>query len=92
MPLWGEADLLFGIFWKFYLFFSGGFFFQFFRLHVWRVPYEACIPLKYGDPIHKLNQQIRRLIPGVKFGVKFLAVDWPQPNLRKRWHKALVKL
>ena len=35
----------------------------FFRIHVWRVPYEACIPLKYGDPIHRLNQQIKQSIP-----------------------------
>ena len=58
-----------------------------FRIHVWRVPYEACIPLKYGYPIHKLNQQIKRSIPGTKL----FAVNWQQPNLRKRWHRTLVK-
>ena len=62
-------------------------FLEFFRIHVWRVPYEACIPLKYGDPIHRLNQQIKQSIPGTKL----FAVSRPQPNLRKRWHRALVK-
>ena len=64
-----------------------GIFLEFFRIHVWRVPYEACIPLKYGDPIHRLNQQIKKSIPGTKL----FAVYRPQPNLRKRWHRALVK-
>ena len=64
-----------------------GNFLEFFRIHVWRVPYEACIPLKYGDPIHRLNQQIKQSIPGTKL----FAVNRPQPNLRKRWHRALVK-
>ena len=64
-----------------------GSFLEFFRIHVWRVPYEACIPLKYGDPIHRLNQQIKQSIPGIKL----FAVNRPQPNLRKRWHRALVK-
>mmetsp|Transcript_66901 Transcript_66901/g.111958 ORF Transcript_66901/g.111958 Transcript_66901/m.111958 type:complete len:148 (-) Transcript_66901:276-719(-) len=64
-----------------------GSFLEFFRIHVWRVPYEACIPLKYGDPIHRLNQQIKQSIPGTKL----FAVNRPQPNLRKRWHRALVK-
>ena len=62
-------------------------FLEFFRLHVWRVPYGACIPLKYGDPIHRLNQQIKQSIPGTKL----FAVNRPQPNLRKRWYRALVK-
>ena len=64
-----------------------GSFLEFFRIHVWRVPYEACIPLKYGDPIHRLNQQIKQSIPGTKL----FAVKRPQPNLKKRWHRALVK-
>ena len=58
-----------------------------FRIHVWRVPYEACIPLRYEDPIHRLNQQIKNSIPGTML----LAGNRPQPNLRKRWHRALVK-
>ena len=62
-------------------------FLEFFRIHVWRVPYEACIPLEYGDPIHRLNQQIEKSIPGTKL----FAVNGPQPNLRKRWHGALAK-
>ena len=62
-------------------------FFEFFCIHVWRVPYEACIALKYGDPIHRLNQQIKKSIPGTKL----FAVNRPQPNLRKRWHRALAK-
>ena len=64
-----------------------GGFLEFFRIHVWRVPYEACIPLKYGDQIHRLNQQIKQSIPGTKL----FAVNRPQPNLRKRWHRALIK-
>ena len=64
-----------------------GSFLEFFRIQVWRVPYEACIPLEYGDPIHRLNQQIKQSIPGTKL----FAVNRPQPNLRKRWHRALVK-
>ena len=64
-----------------------GIFSEFFRIHVWNVPYEACIPLKYGDPIHRLNQQIKQSIPGTKL----FAVNRPQPNPRKRWHRALVK-
>ena len=74
----GVFGIFFGIFWNFS---------EIFRIHVWRVPYEACIPLKYGDPIHRLNQQIKQSIPGTKL----FAVHRPQPNLRKRWHRALVK-
>ena len=50
-----------------------GSFLEFFRIHVWRVPYEACIPLKYGDPIHRLNQQIKKSI----LGTKLFAVNRP---------------
>ena len=64
-----------------------GSFLELFRIHVWRVPSEACIPLNYGDPIHRLNQQIKKSTPGTK---RF-AVNRPQPNLRKRWYRALVK-
>ena len=64
-----------------------GSFLELFRIHVWTVPYEACIPLKYGDPIRRLNQQIEKWIPGTKQ----VAVNRPQPNLNKRWHRALVK-
>ena len=64
-----------------------GSFLDFFRNHVWRLPYEACISLKYGDPIHRLNQLIKESI----LGTKLFAVNRPQPNLRKRWHRALVK-
>ena len=63
-----------------------GSFLEFFSIHVWRVPYEACIPLTYGHPIHRLNQQIKKSIPGTKL----FAVNRPKPNLRKRWHRALV--
>ena len=77
----------FGIFSVFGIFFGIFSFIEFFRIHVWRVPYEACIPLKYGDPIHRLNQQIKQSIPGTKL----FAVNRPQPNLRNRWYRALVK-
>ena len=64
-----------------------GTFLEFFCIHVWRVPYEARIPLKYGDSIHRLNQQIKKSTPGTIL----FAVNRPPPNLRKRWHRALVK-
>ena len=64
-----------------------GSFLEFFCIHLPTVPYEACIPLKCGDPIHRLNKQIKQSIPGTKL----FAVNRPQPNLRKRWHRALVK-
>ena len=64
-----------------------GSFLERFRIHVWRVPYEVCIPLQYGDRIHRLNQQIQKSFPGPKL----FAVNRPQPNLRKGWHRALVK-
>ena len=64
-----------------------GFLRNFFCTHVWRVPYEASIPLRYGDSIHILIQQIKKSTPGTKL----FAVNRPQPNLRKRSHRALVK-
>ena len=62
------------------------FFLKFCPIHVSRVPYNACIPLKYGEAIHQLNQQIEKSLPATKL----LAANRPQLNLRKKWHKALV--
>ena len=63
-------------------------FFGNFSHSFWRVSYEACIPLEYGDPIHRWSQKINRSIPGIKL----FAIKRPRPDLRKRWHRALVKI
>ena len=50
---------------------------QFIRSDVWRVPYEACSSLKYGDPIHRLKGQNEKWIPVTKL----FAVNAALPNL-----------
>ena len=57
------------------------------RVHVFRVPFDSCIPVKWSRLMKKLQRNVNSVLPGVRMFCSFKS----QANFRRVFHRKLMQ-